>query len=49
MLLPIFYYKIRNLKFNNPSNFDYKQNANPFGVRFLGMGFKRGILDVVMF
>jgi hypothetical protein len=32
-----------------PSKFDYKQNINPFWVRFVGMGLKCGTLDVVIF
>jgi hypothetical protein len=49
MLSSIFYYTILNLKFKIPYEFNYKQNINPFRVRFVGMGLKCDTLDVVIF
>jgi hypothetical protein len=35
MLSPISYYRFLNLNFKIPSKFDYKQDINPFWVRFV--------------
>jgi hypothetical protein len=43
------FYTIWNLKFKIPCKFDYKQNINLFGTRFVEMGLKRNTLDVVIF
>jgi hypothetical protein len=32
-----------------PSKFDYKQNINLFGVRFVGVDLKYNTLDVLIF
>jgi hypothetical protein len=45
MLLQMFYYTI----FKIPSKFDYKLNINVMKVRFIGMGLKCNILDVIIF
>jgi hypothetical protein len=45
----IFYYTIWNLKFKIHSKYDYKQNINLFGVRFVGVGLKYNTLDVLIF
>jgi hypothetical protein len=41
----IFYYIIWNLNSNIPSNFDYKQNINFFGITFVGVGLKYKSLE----
>jgi hypothetical protein len=39
-----------NLKIQEiPSKFDYKQNINLFGIRFVGVGLKYNTLDVLIF
>jgi hypothetical protein len=37
------------LKLKSPSKFDYKQNINLFGIRFVGVGLKYNTLDVPFF
>jgi hypothetical protein len=38
-----------NLKLKIPSKFDYKQNINLFGVRFVGVDLKYNTLDMLIF
>jgi hypothetical protein len=46
MIILLYNLKLKIQKF--PSKFDYKQNINLFGIRFVGVGLECNTLDVLI-